>query len=277
MSSSLSLSTQWPGPQHMHPLQVWSPPPARAATGPWMPLACAAPQDSTPAVRGCMLDIVWVPAGHAMQPPRMPGWQGHGPSAYLVHQAALAGVCGGTAKSVDVMGACCPGLLDAGGLCCSSGHLDECGGFCTSFHAMHSDSTSHCLQASHCRLVLRAYGQTRRQHSSLNLSLARPCRCVQRRRHVLPGQHKHHRERAGLASGAAACPGRHPGRVASGRQSDHVQGRRGFRRRQVGGWVGGRTVAGAAQHAVAWAHFQPPPKHSPPAFLLLQLCNGAGA
>lgn len=38
------------------------------------------------------------------------------------------GVCGGSARLVDVQGSCCNStMLDAAGFCCASGSLDECG------------------------------------------------------------------------------------------------------------------------------------------------------
>jgi len=36
------------------------------------------------------------------------------------------GVCGGTAKFIDIQGTCCE-IVDADGVCCDSGDLDECG------------------------------------------------------------------------------------------------------------------------------------------------------
>lgn len=37
------------------------------------------------------------------------------------------GLCGGSAVTVDIENACCPGMLTPSGLCCASGNVDECG------------------------------------------------------------------------------------------------------------------------------------------------------
>jgi hypothetical protein len=54
-----------------------------------------------------------------------------------VHHCACAcscGECNGSGAFVDVLHACCAGVLDAAGVCCESGALDDCGA-CDGDHA----------------------------------------------------------------------------------------------------------------------------------------------
>ena len=49
-------------------------------------------------------------------------------------RACRCGVCNGSGEYVDVLHECCPGVLDAAGICCESGVLDDCG-VCDGDHA----------------------------------------------------------------------------------------------------------------------------------------------
>jgi hypothetical protein len=52
---------------------------------------------------------------------------GHSVLRVNVAYTCRCGVCDGNGRYIDVLHDCCAGVLDAAGICCESGVLDDCG------------------------------------------------------------------------------------------------------------------------------------------------------